>query len=99
MRMAIYAAAASALLAFAPALAQAQHAPATVKPPAATTGTAAIGVSPNMSNTQNLYQQNQQVLQGTQQDTVKSQQQMQILNQRNQQMMQSQPVPAQSRPH
>jgi hypothetical protein len=39
---------------------------------------------------QNMYQQNQQVQQGANQDTVQSQQRVQALSQRNQQLLQGQ---------
>ncbi len=59
-------------------------------------GPAAVArVQPVVPNTamvqQNMYQQNQQAQQGALQDTTQSQQRIQALSQRNQQMLQGQP--------
>ncbi len=95
MRIAFWTAAALAILGAAPALAQTTanvHASAAAKinAPSAVPNTAAVQ--------QNMYQQNQQAQQGAQQDTTQSQQRVQALDQRNQQMLQSQPTPVQSLP-
>ncbi len=86
MRIANWAVATLAFLCVAPAFAQTTanvHAAA-----------AKANVQPVVPNTavvqQNMYQQNQQAQQGALQDTTQSQQRVQALSQRNQQMLQGQ---------
>lgn len=96
MRIALWAAATLAVLGTVPAFGQttaAVHTGAAAK-------VKAVPVVPNTATVQqNMYQQNQQAQQGALQDTTQSQQRVQALSQRNQQMQSQSSTGAAVTPH
>jgi hypothetical protein len=87
MRIALWTAAALAILGAVPAFGRTT---ATVRAGAAAKVTAPPVVPNTATVQQNMYQQDQQAQQGALQDTTQSQQRVQALSQRNQQMLQDQ---------